>query len=347
MLPSNSSMTALDHFRATWTAERLLDSQKPGMGTLLPLPVGVGKSTLADDIIELAITTNRYDLVIYLAPLRAIIAERRWVLNPPPEYRVVTFHARPAERCGPQRNKAWQTYENQNCAMRARIRICAECPHRKQCPWLRQYGEFNHGVRVIFATQAHLARSAEFIEQIRQWTGAERILLILDEADFAFAPRNRAIRQDKLKLFGEALAHYRGADEAVNAQWLALVKALLEAQTPDLRSKRWLVPEAPVRWSIDLQVIGEGLHGNPFEYLAYALTDFCRSPISSREVNVVGEICYSVQPTLNYDCFVLSGTAQPELLAYRLGMELHNPLAGHRFGHEGTHWYMFNTKIGA
>ena len=73
-------------FREHWNGARLLDLiAEHGGGILVTWPIGVGKSHAIDRIIEAAVGSGRYDLVIALAPTRRVLEELR--LDPKPAER--------------------------------------------------------------------------------------------------------------------------------------------------------------------------------------------------------------------------------------------------------------------
>ena len=91
----------LQSFRQEWTGEHTLELLDKHSGRLLVnWAVGVGKSYNLDSTIEAAARSGRYDLVVALLPTRQVLDERRWILNPPEDIRVVNLKARPKGRCG-------------------------------------------------------------------------------------------------------------------------------------------------------------------------------------------------------------------------------------------------------
>src|SRR5690606_29519414 len=97
-------------------AEAVL-ARLPGPEALLLFndPPGVGKSTLARTLIPAALARG-FDLVLLVAPTRAILAELPSpdVLGLTPEA-VVTLEARPKARCG-SLDAEWSSLERSGCA---------------------------------------------------------------------------------------------------------------------------------------------------------------------------------------------------------------------------------------
>ena len=67
-----------------------------------------------DQVLEAAIRQGHYDLVIVMTPTRKIIDERKFIVNPPNDIEVINIRPRPANLCGEERNKIWQSYEARN-----------------------------------------------------------------------------------------------------------------------------------------------------------------------------------------------------------------------------------------
>ena len=107
-----SGPDALQGFRDLWTGQRILSLLKKHDGKLLiTWPVGVGKSYNIDNVIESGIYENIYDLIIALMPTTAVLQERRWVINPPDDIKIVILRPRPAEMCGPINDELWKVFE--------------------------------------------------------------------------------------------------------------------------------------------------------------------------------------------------------------------------------------------
>ena len=91
---------ALSEFRAhrfsVGTLAPIIDTN---CATLVNLPVGIGKSTLLDDLLDHYLGRGTYDLVIMLAAMTANLLERRLVHLPVSG--VLRLRPRPHEDCGP------------------------------------------------------------------------------------------------------------------------------------------------------------------------------------------------------------------------------------------------------
>ncbi|MCA9260860.1 MAG: hypothetical protein KDA61_16715, partial [Planctomycetales bacterium] len=184
---------ALAEFRNEWTGRRVLDElQDCGGPLLVRWAVGVGKSHNIDEVIAEAIGSGRYDLVVGLFPLTALIQERRWMQSPPDDVKVVHLRPRPSDDCG-DLDPTWKQYERQGLGAHGRQTLCGGCPRQAGCYWPRQYGKNLRGTQVVFATQAQLECNPHFLSQVRRWTGAERMLVLLDETNFLSCDFSRTI----------------------------------------------------------------------------------------------------------------------------------------------------------
>ena len=176
---------ALAAFRAYWNGPRLLDLiTAHGGGALILWPIGVGKSCAIDRIIEAAVGSGSYDLVVALFPTRRVLEERAWIRTPPSGLKIVNLRPRPRQRCG-DLDGPWRHFEQAGMAALGRVELCGRCPRRPGCYWPRQYGKGLEGAQVIFGTDAHLARSPDFGSQLAGWAGAARVLTLVDEINFA------------------------------------------------------------------------------------------------------------------------------------------------------------------
>jgi hypothetical protein len=191
----------LPAFRAHWNGRRVLGLLAQNQGKLLiNWEVGVGKSHTLDDAVEAAVASGRYDLVVALLPTRQVLAERRWIKKRPRDVKVIHLIPRPTARCG-DLNKEWQVLERNGMAALGRVRLCISCPKWAGCLWPGQYGKRMRGAQVIFGTQAHLERDPLFLSQLRIWTGASRVLLLLDEANFIAKSYRTKISREDLERF--------------------------------------------------------------------------------------------------------------------------------------------------
>jgi len=317
---------------------------------LVGLPVGVGKSFNIDIVVEEAVEAGDYDLIVVLAPTRAIINERRFVTNPPEDVLIANLKPRPADLCGGVANALWSKVEKQGMGAFGRVNICADCPNKEVCYWPEQYGSSLQGVQVVFATQTHLERDPDFIYQLVTWSGHDpgRVLVILDEADAIAKPRRRSIRSEDLSRFHEVLERLAAeSSKKIPGRWLYLSNLLLMVGNSDLRCHQWRFPRLFPPQILAIQTEGHRRFGEEFHYIGYDLGSLGRSAVDSREVTPSGDICYTAVSNFPGDVILYSGTVGPEFARYRLGEHFHVAFPDHQFSHPDTVWYNIASRIGA
>jgi hypothetical protein len=343
-----STDTGLDAFRVDCSGEYILQLlQQHGGRMLVNWPVGVGKSHNIDDVIEAVITDDAYDLVIVLCPTKQIIAERRFVREPPVGVQVVILRSRPSNRCGPQRNQDWRHYETAGMGFLGRKKICSACPHLKTCFWPTQYGKGLRGSMVIFATQAHLERDPFFISQLSRWTGAKRILVILDEDKAMLSCFRRRIRNTDLLMFKAAVDKVQ-RDGHKPGKWPEMCDMLLAIrQSDDMRDRNWKISNMPAGLAVRVQEAGYALCREQFRFIGYNVQQLFCSHLESRELHVNGDITFASPPRIGTDLLIYSGTTIPEFCEFRLGIKLANPFEDYRFIHPGTRWFNIANRMGA
>jgi hypothetical protein len=340
-------------FRRKWSGPRVLRRMQSRRGPLLiSWPIGVGKSRNIDDVIEEATSRGPYDLIVALFPTRQLIRARRWVKNPPKNVLIAILRPRPKKDCGKGLDREWKGYETRGLGLLGREEICkARCPNHASCFWPQQYSKGLANFQVIYGTQAHLERAPDFLAQLKSWTGAERMLVLLDENNFVAKSFRHTITWDELEKFLEALKalSQNAAMGKAHEQWIYLVDLLLKVPTEDLRSDQWQFPSFSADWAVAVQRSGRAIFGSEFRFLGYDLRKFGWSPQRSREKTSSDGVAFAVKPQLaveGCDCIIYSGTAHPDFLQARLGMELANPFADYRFEHPGTKWFNLASGIG-
>ena len=301
-------------FRVHWDGKRMLDLLRQHNGRLrVDWAVGVGKSYNIDLTIEEAILSKQYDLVIALFPTRQIIEERRWVANPPKGIKLVNLQPRQGCRCGADMNRRWQVFEKNGLGALGRVELCGHCLLRPGCPWPRQFGKALKGCQVIFGAQAHLERFPYFLEQLAQWSEAERVLVILDEANFIMKPFQHRIDREQLRVFTEVLDKMNPKNfRKSHARWRYLCGLLLEAQTSDLRSHDWRFPKVVHDWSLAVQTRGYGMHGDAFFFLP--LTWFISAALPLNRGSGHQTVTSSL-PLCRAFPWILSSTAAPPAIS--------------------------------
>lgn len=329
---------ALAAFRNEWTGRRVLDELQDSGGRLLVRwAVGVGKSFNIDEAIAEAILGGRYDLVVALFPLTALIHERRWMRRPPEGVRVVHLRSRPTQRCGAL-DETWRSYERRGLAALGRRELCSGCPHAGGCFWPRQYGRRLRGAQVVFATQAQLECSPHFLAQVQRWAGAERMLVVLDEVNFLGGRQAQAISLVALRRYADALE-----DGPERGQ----VELLERCTTADLQRPEWRFRLPSREEEARIQRRGVAQYGEAFRYLGYDLAAMSQSELGSREKGLDGAVRFAAPPRLPEQVIVYSGTCSAAFAEHRIGGTWRSPCEDHRFRHPDTRWYNLNSHLGA
>jgi hypothetical protein len=340
----------LERFRAGLTGRHALDLLRASGGRLLvQLPVGVGKSRWLDGVTVEAGAAGGYDLVVVLCPTRGLIAERAPRRDPPPGVKVVVLRPRPSRRCGEARDARWRRLEAADLGALGRAEVCGGCPRRQGCYWPGQYGKALRGARIVFATQAHLTRSPRFIADLRAWTGAGKVLTLLDESDFIGRSSEEVIAAEDLVRFTDvlgALSGLTGGLGRLNARWRRRVEELSGASTADLQHPGWRMPPVRRRWALAVQRAGVDRSGDAFRFPAYGLARFGHSPVETRRRAEDGGLEFGNTPLLG-DCVVFSGTTDTRFARHRLGGDFASPFAGHVFAHPETRWFNLASPVGS
>jgi hypothetical protein len=286
----------LTTFRQQNSGSKIMDLlQEHGGRLLIEWQIGVGKSFNIDDTISQAIHNSIYDLIIVLAPTRRIINERRWVSSPPSDVAVKNLLPRPSKLCS-ELDEPWSSYESHNLGSLARKELCGNCLNKDDCTWLGQFGKGLAGAQVIFATQTHLERSPYFISQLKRWTGFERTLTILDEANFTIKTSVRTVSRVQLGFLQESLIILSRQSEYPPwvEKWSTYLNILLKAGPYDLECGDWTAPSLSTKATLKLQKLGHDLWGSHYSFIGYELQLLGFSFPSSREIDDQRNLCFSI-----------------------------------------------------
>lgn len=313
---------------------------------LVGLPVGVGKSTAIDSVIEEGIKSGAYDLIVIFAPTRAILEERRWFQAPPTDVSTILLKARPSELCGYDRDKEWLELESRQMGTFGKQTICKRCPHHENCFWPSQMGKCLRGVKVVFATQKYLDLVPGFIAILQRATGASRPLILLDEINFVTVPYRKTIHREDLRMLSAVLSELAPHHGRKVRLWEQHVDLLLQATTSDLNYGGWRFPSLPLKIVSEVQRRGWDIYREKFRYIGFDLELFSRSRTTSRQRKRSGAIEFSAVPWLGCTSMIFSGTAWPALIHYRLNRETVPIFPDVTFRHPETRWYNIASRIG-
>ncbi|WP_261894929.1 helix-turn-helix transcriptional regulator [Vibrio cyclitrophicus] len=338
----------LVNFRLKESAEVILQHCLEHQNVVVNWQVGVGKSYNMDQVIEAAIRQGHYDLVIVMAPTRKIIDERKFIVNPPNDIEVINIRPRPANLCGEERNKIWQSYEARNLSHLGKRHCCDLCPKRSECFWPSQYGKDLQGKQVVFATQTHLERNPYFITHVKQQSNASKVLVIFDEANVSLANYSRTITVSSIRQLMEATSKsdVSSKRKSVISHYLS---CLLDAPSEDLQdANAWHFPRLDANDMTKSLTIGDEIFGDSFHNIIYDLQAFGYSSAESREKLPNGDIRFPASPfTSTSDVLLYSGTTHLSILKMRLGIDFYSPYDNYEFKGEGTTWLNLASATGA
>ncbi len=343
-----SGWGGLTRFRTKWSAPAVLELVPQHGGRLLiNWEVGVGKSYNIDEIIDVVLAgESDYDLLIALFPTNAIIDERRGVKTPLPDSKIIRLKSRQEADCG-SLNKEWSRYERRGLSLLAKSDLCTRCSHHPCCSWLGQYGEDRlKDAKVIIGTHAHLRVNNDFVDFMASKVGARRVLVIIDEDSFAKVSFKRRVTSEDLNNLLDILM-ILDIEDGNREQWVDYIGALASANTHLLCNCGWDAPEIVPRLLLEIQKHGVDRHGDDYRCNIYNLGAFGGSPLESREKMQSGDLTFALVPRVNSDIVVYSATANPRLLAYRMGIQFGNHFEDYRFMHPGTVWYNLASNIGS
>jgi len=249
---------------------------------LVALPPGVGKSRAAQALVHHALEHD-HDLVIYVAPTRAIIAEIAIVRDLPPET-VVILEPRPRSVCG-EADAAWKDLERSGCAALARATLCKTCVHRDSnggnCSWPDQLDKIAEGTRLVVLTEQYLVLNPLLISQIRNRVKSDRQLVILDEGLFVTSAIVRRFTKSDLERFRTALVEAQktagAADPGLKA-WLEGIDFLLDREVQLEALHRFWSNQLQSR-VLTTQLAGQQIGGD-FRYLGPDL-ELLNSPVAT------------------------------------------------------------------
>ena len=338
----------LAKFRARFLSLKTTFSQLLAGAVSERIPQGVGKSHKADKLISSKSTYKQFDIVIYVAPTKAILTERR-------KHRrnfsvsAMVFTARPRRRCGPL-DSEWSQHERLGRTSYAKRTLCTVCPHSRSCPWPRSLKKKIKGKRAIFCTEQHLINDPSFLLRVTAAAGAERVLLILDEAKLAGSPFEVTISRDQMREFSQALERLMagGTLPSETVVWIQLIEQLLNGGVQALSTVAWDFANTLNFNAFDIQQEGVALFGNSFRYIGYQLTQFKFSRRQERWWTMDGALKFIARPYLQTTTLILSANLPVAYLERQLGIEgVQAPYEGTRVLHSQTRIFNLRSLTGA
>lgn len=313
----------LSELRKSLRGEKILSLAAEAPIVLINAPIGAGKSYSIDNTIEAALHGEAYDLIVVLAPTRAVLEERRLLKTNDHGVRVMNMRPRPVNLCGKTANQKWSKIETMGLGAYGRATICKFCLYKSECYWLLQRKEKLKGVQVVFATQTHLQNSSDFLYYLQHWTQSRRALILIDEGNIITAPFKRMIGTDDLTRFQtviDSIVRTTGSTQFNDLSFY--ISTLQAASTIDLRRPDWKLRALGSKDVLKIQFKGMELFQDTFRFIERELIEFGKSPPDSREKLPDGSIRFAMPPSLNQRIVFFSGTTQPKLMSFRLGQEI-------------------------
>jgi hypothetical protein len=342
----------LDEFRATELAPSSLYRclSRDDRVLLVNLPPGIGKSHRAQRLLHYALAAD-HDLVIYVAPTRAIIEELRGIDLLPAES-VVIPEPRPKNLCG-SLDAPWSALERNGCAALAKSTLCKGCSHLGgnggTCSWPDQMDKIGESTKLVVLTEQYLHLNPLLIRTIRRKVGSRRRLVIFDEALFMTVSMVRRFSRVDLDRFRAALAEASTAVPYASAgirKWIEGIDFLLDSNV-ELRDISRFWPGNLEHGVLAAQRAGTRLFGNDFRYLAPDL-ELLNSVVTTgqwRDADTF-EIAVRVDTT-GCDVAVMAAYLEPEIVEERLQRPVKQLFQNRIFRHSATRIINIADPIGA
>ncbi|MGK5083246.1 hypothetical protein WDW37_08060 [Bdellovibrionota bacterium FG-1] len=346
----------LKKFRATLTAAWILQQLQRFIRLLLRLPIGVGKSAVADKVILDPETYRIYDLVIYVACAWSIITERLHSLQAaalPIEYFVL--RARPTRLCGPL-NEQWEFLETRGCSSLARETLCSKCPKKdSECTWWPPLEEKIKDRQFILCTDQRLNNAPTILSQIIDILKPKKVLLILDEGGVTKTLKPITISANTIEIFINALRTLPQPEEeyptfdADKAVWVQNLSTLLRADTRSLRMTGWIFPSGLNQVGLEIQRHGVDEFGHNFENIAHLVSLFQQSKQQDRWKDKYGNINFVVRQNFDrFDILVLAANLPKDFVKKQLQLpDLESPFESLQFRHTDTRIFNLKFRSGA
>lgn len=333
----------------------LLELVERHVRVLLRLGIGVGKSHAIDDLLDYQDLYRRFDLVGYIAPMRAIVNERRIVAgrsDSPVRHRV--FRPRPKEKCGPYAEE-WASLERRGLAALGKAKLCSECQANRgegqpACFWPRQFKEMQE-VGLVFATEKYLGLNRSLVPFLKLITKRERVLVLLDEGSLLDASFEMDLCPEDLERLAVAIGASvgrRGLKRATADAWCSSIQALLDLPAGEIGDVAVNLPSSLFKHLAGVQSQGVNRFGPSYRCVAYALVQLRWSRPEERWMDANGAIRFIARPYLHCHVLILSAHLTAAYAGHRLGVgPLPSPFEQVRFQHSGTLVVNVQNRVGA
>lgn len=332
--------------REQLSPEAILRQVTANHQVLLRLPVGVGKSYAAHQFVLDKQVRERFDLIVYGAPRIELLDELAAKLNGA-GVRHRILKRRPAERCGPL-DKEWRRLENAACGALGRRKLCrGQCPHVNDCEWPSQLSELK-GTEVILTSEQRLGHQRDLSNLLTEITGAERVLIVLDEGELAGMPFEVVVTLPELDGFKEAVESVDATTPEDQVKKRALLEACVRVQDAIERETTSGLVFDSIDTTWESEAVQEaGFEGNAdFRFLGFDLELLRGADPKERYIEYY-RLRFIARPKLDGPLLVLSANLNDEYFAHRLGLAaIASPFKEYRFMHSGSTLINIQSAVG-
>lgn len=315
---------------------------------LVSAPPGVGKTHAAHGMIGHALKAG-HDLVIYIAPTRALIAEllQSAAFN---EFGGQSFvlERRPISRCGPL-DPEWNVLEQSGCSALAKSTLCNACPHKADCQWPDQFEHITDETKLVICTETYLTINPSLIRRIVGATGAKHPLVIFDEASFMTANQQRSLAIADIERFRDAVTDTKArlGPEGRTLDDLILCLSHLLGGREDLASWPRISRFNIIGAVLDIQEAGRTRFGSAFRYIAGDLLQLTSGANAARWYAEDAYHFVPVPDTTGCCIIVFSPYLPPQIVEERLQRPVEIGLPPAVFRHSGTRVLNIADPVGA
>ena len=313
--------------------------------TLIDVPVGLGKSTLLDDLVDHFIAAGTYDLIVVLSALTVNLEERRLVKHPSPD--VVRLRPRPRASCGPL-DPIWRAHERGATTLYAKHHVCGSCPHFSNCFWPGQYTAEQSQRHPCHLRNPHPFAREQTVLAISQGRdrGPQLAPVARRGGRVGRTVQGRIITEGPHPVH-RSRARREGLPEQVRHAWVERVNLLGNATTGDLQEPGWNFPYPSPEYTLAVQTAG--LARDPhFRWIGEALYAFARSRPDQRWKDDWGRVVFIDRPYTADRMTIFAASMPAEYVARQLGVrEVARPFDSVTCQHAGTEFFNLTSLIGA
>jgi hypothetical protein len=311
-------------------------------------PPGVGKTFAAHGLVGHALARD-HDLVVYIAPTRALIGELlESTAIAPIRDDMVVLERRPTAQCGAL-NTEWCEMEKAGCAALAKSTLCESCPIRIGCNWPDQFDHINKSTRLVVCTESYLGLNPGLVRRVLDAAEAARPLVIFDEASFLTTSQRRSVALEDIERFSHAVADALESLSSGGEPLLGVLKALqhlLEGRE-DLATWPRISRFDFLGATIAIQSAGRKRFGSTFKYVGPQLVQLTSAANAARWYSDGAYHFVPVPDTKGCDVVIFSPDMPPQIVEERLQRPVIPGLSPTVFRHSGTKVINIADPVGA